>query len=131
MATGFAAATKLAATAAPAVAGLAAADYSAILASPSRRRGAHFSLHWRVSSEPRLGLVVSRKLSGSAVKRNLVKRHARALFRDSVAAARAASRPGFDVVLRLTAGVKALERDAQYAEMRALFGVLAKAGAAR
>ena len=120
MATGSAAATPLA-----------AADYSAILASPSRRRGAHFSLHWRASSEPRLGLVVSRKLSGSAVKRNLVKRHARALFRDSVAAAHAVSRPGFDVVLRLTAGVKALQREAQYAEMRALFGALAQAGAAR
>jgi ribonuclease P protein component len=112
------------------VAPLAGADFAVILKSPSRRRGRHFSVHWRVSAgASRLGLVVSRKLSGSAVRRNLVKRQARALFSDVCKLRQGRQASGVDVVVRLIADVRSLERGAGFSEMRDLFAGIAAAGA--
>ena len=97
-------------------------DFAAILKSATRNRGVHFSLHWRASAGLRLGLVVSRKLAGSAVRRNLVKRHARELFR--AWSGQQAGGNGLDVVLRVTRDLRAMDRAAEFAEMRILFGVL-------
>jgi ribonuclease P protein component len=106
------------------------ADFAVILKSPSRRRGKHFSVHWRPSSSAsRLGLVVSRKLSGSAVRRNLVKRQARALFADACKARQVQEMAGVDVVVRLIANVRALDRGTGFTEMRELFAGIARAGA--
>ena len=99
-----------------------------------RKRGKNFSLHWRASCTPRLGLVVSRKLAGSAVRRNLVKRQARAVFREMFAEAATGSMPSVelavsnvDVVVRLAGKVGGLKRAEQFAEMRRLFAHLPKA----
>ncbi|MFN0163475.1 MAG: ribonuclease P protein component [Burkholderiales bacterium] len=92
--------------------------YPATLAGPGRVRGERIALHWRASSTPRLGLVISRKQTGSAVRRNLVKRQARGLF------AQEASTPGrqpLDLVVRATASLAKLDRRALFGQMRALF----------
>lgn len=98
-------------------------DFAAILKEAMRRRSAHFSLHWRPSQADRLGLVVSKKLAGSSVRRNLVKRHARELFRDRPAAARGKT-GGLDVVLRVVRDLRGLDRQAELLEMRGLFSAL-------
>lgn len=104
---------------------LSGADFAAVLKSRERRRSGHFSLHWRGGSAPasRLGLVVSKKLARTAVRRNLIKRQTRMLFqgwsRDSSAV--------LDVVLRLTAGVSALERGVQFGELAGLLRELPRA----
>jgi ribonuclease P protein component len=105
--------------------GLAADDFAAIFKSPRRARSAHFSLHWRpgapeASSVSRLGMVVAKRLARTSVRRNLIKRQARALFADW---ARGASEPR-DVVLRLTRNPAALARGPQYAELQTLFAAL-------
>lgn len=84
----------------------------------------HFALHWRDSAQSRLGLVVSKKLAGNAVRRNLVKRHARDLFR-LWCAGQPAGTGARDLLLRVVADVRRLDRAAQFSEMRTLFGALA------
>ena len=98
-------------------------DFAAILKDAMRRRSAHFSLHWRPSQADRLGLVVSRKLAGSSVRRNLVKRHARELFRFQTAGSGVDLR-GLDVVLRVVKDLRGLDRQAELLEMRGLFSAL-------
>ena len=98
-------------------------DFAAILKVATRGRSAHFSLHWRPSQADRLGLVVSRKLAGSSVRRNLVKRHARELFRFQAAGSGVGSR-GLDVVLRVVKDLRGLDRQAELLEMRGLFSAL-------
>ncbi len=123
-------------------------DFAAVLKSRERKRSAHFSLHWRCNTASldapgvfpgasagakaaRLGMVVSKKLARTSVRRNLIKRQTRTLF-----AAWLRQRPtelpiksAWDVVLKLTANVSELPREAQFAEiaglMRALPGTLA------
>lgn len=68
-------------------------------------------------------MVVSRKLAGSAVRRNLVKRHARAMFQ--AWCARHASLDGVDVVIRVTADICALSRQAEFSELSSLFSAFA------
>lgn len=112
---------------AAAVPALAGADFAAILKSPTRRRGRHFSMFWRESGRHRLGTVVSRKLAGSAVRRNLVKRHARAMFQ--AWCVRHGSTGGVDVVIRVTADIRGLSRNAEFSELSSLFSTLALPGA--
>jgi ribonuclease P protein component len=104
-------------------------DFAVIFKSRERARSAHFSLHWRAGAAPqsRLGMVVAKRLTRTAIRRNLIKRQGRALF-----ALAMASLPGSrDVVLRLTRDPRALARAEQYAELQGLFSSLAgrKAGA--
>jgi ribonuclease P protein component len=105
--------------------GLAADDFAAILKSPQRARSAHFSLHWRpgasaAADASRFGMVVSKRLARTSVRRNLIKRQARALFAEWVKGAVDAR----DVVLRLTGNPAALARAPQYAELQILFAAL-------
>lgn len=99
-------------------------DYAAVFKSRERARSAHFSLHWRVSTVPaaRLGMVVAKRLTRTAIRRNLIKRQARALFAQSRKEAGPAA--PLDVVLRLTRNPNEMERAAQYAELRGLFAAL-------
>lgn len=68
---------------------------------------------------------MSNKLSGGAVRRNLVKRHARAMFQQWCRERIANDAPGFDLVIRVAADIRALSRNAEFDEMRALFSQLA------
>lgn len=101
---------------------LGADDYTAVFKSRERAKSAHFSLHWRASpvAVSRFGMVVAKRLTRTAIRRNLVKRQARALF---AAACPAAAAP-LDVVLRLTRNPNEMAREAQYAELRGLFAAL-------
>lgn len=92
--------------------------YPATLAGPGRVRGERIALHWRTGMAPRLGLVISRKLTGSAVRRNLVKRQARGLFAQEVCVA---GREPIDLVVRATASLAKLDRRALFGQLRALF----------
>lgn len=107
----------------PAPAGLSGEDFAVIFKSRERARSAHFSLHWRAGAAPqsRLGMVVAKRLTRTAIRRNLIKRQGRALF-----ALATACLPGpRDVVLRLTRDPRALARAEQYAELQGLFLSLA------
>jgi ribonuclease P protein component len=104
----------------PPAAGLSGEDFAAVFKSRERARSAHFSLHWRASpaAASRFGMVVAKRLTRTAIRRNLIKRQARALF------ALAPQMPPRDVVLRLTANPRALARAEQYAELVGLFAAL-------
>jgi ribonuclease P protein component len=105
--------------------GLGSADFAALFKSPKRARSRHFSLFWRSAESAALGMVVSKKLAGNAIRRNLVKRHAREAFRACVSAqAQAADgfgEGGLEVVIRVSANIRALPRAEQFAEITALF----------
>ena len=120
----------------PVPAGLSGEDFAALFKSRERARSAHFSLHWRTSPVglPRLGMVVAKRLTRTAVRRNLIKRQARALFAlahaahtQNGASAEVLARDPVprDVVLRLTRNPRALARAEQYAELQGLFSALA------
>lgn len=66
---------------------------------------------------PGLGMVASKKLAGNAIRRNLVKRHAREVFR----ACCAHVPQGPEVVIRVTADIRGLSRAEQFAEISDLF----------
>jgi len=100
--------------------GLGGADFAAIFKSPQRARSRHFSLFWRSADAAALGTVVSKKLAGNAIRRNLVKRHAREAFRARLAALAASAR-GLQVVIRVAADIRTLPRAAQFAEINGLF----------
>jgi len=112
----------------PGLPGLNGEDFAAIFKSPQRARSAHFSLHWRAgtAADSRLGMVVAKRLTRTGVRRNLIKRQARALFAENL---RGAAAPR-DVVLRLTRNSVALTRQPQYAELAGLFAALARSGGA-
>ena len=114
---------------------LGADDFAALFKSRERARSEHFSLHWRDSPVPvsRFGMVVAKRLTRTAIRRNLIKRQARALFALSVGGIAGQSAPGAggvtaqaprDVVLRLTRNPNALARAQQYAELQGLFAAL-------
>ena len=120
-------------------------DFAAVLKSRERRRSVHFSLYWRavtsalpvtapaaalspassVSAVPvsRLGLVLPKKIARTAVRRNLIKRQSRALFRTWSTGSAVVC----DVVLKLTANVAKLDRRAQYGELSGLMQALPRA----
>ncbi|HEX4327913.1 MAG TPA: ribonuclease P protein component [Burkholderiales bacterium] len=108
-------------------------DYAALFKSRERAKSEHFSLHWRASpvEVSRFGMVVAKRLARTAIRRNLIKRQARALFALAVggsAGQSAQSTSGEaprDVVLRLTRNPTALARAQQYAELQGLFAALA------
>jgi ribonuclease P protein component len=100
--------------------GLGSADFAALFKSPKRARSRHFSLFWRGADSAALGMVVSKKLAGNAIRRNLVKRHAREAFRASVSGSGQAA-SGLEVVIRVSADLRALPRAEQFAEISALF----------
>lgn len=111
-------------------------DFAAVLKSRARTRSAHFSLYWLARSglaghngsavqatrlpAVRLGLVVSKKLARTSVRRNLIKRQSRMLFRVWSASTLAAC----DVVVKLTANVAGLDRRAQFGELAGLMQAL-------
>lgn len=109
-------------------------DFAAVLNSRERRRSAHFSLHWRRNPasaaagliEARLGLVVSKKLARTSVRRNLIKRQARMLFSQWQCELNGPSqaRSTWDVVLKLTANVASLQRAEQFGEIAGLMRAL-------
>ena len=104
-------------------------DYAALFKSRERAKSEHFSLHWRVSPVrvSRFGMVVAKRLTRTAIRRNLVKRQARALFALAAAQGTSGDAPPVprDVVLRLTRNPNALARAQQYAELQGLFAALA------
>lgn len=105
--------------------GLSGEDFAAVFKSRERARSEHFSLHWRAGAAPvsRFGMVVAKRLTRTAIRRNLIKRQARALFTLATASV---GEPR-DVVLRLTKSPLELARAAQYAELAGLFAALAPA----
>ena len=112
-------------------------EFAAVLNSRERQRSAHFSLHWRRNPAAaaagviaaRLGLVVSKKLARTSVRRNLVKRQTRMLFSQWLHESNGTprSRATWDVVLKLTANVASLQRAEQFGEIAALMSALPKA----
>jgi hypothetical protein len=120
---------------------LAPDDYAALFKSRERAKSEHFSLHWRLSpvEVSRFGMVVAKRLTRTAIRRNLIKRQARALFALAVGSSASQSAAGTsgeapqasgaqaprDVVLRLTRNPNALARAQQYAELQGLFAALA------
>lgn len=111
---------------------LGADDYAALFKSRERAKSEHFSLHWRASPVPvsRFGMVVAKRLTRTAIRRNLIKRQARALFALAIggiagqSGGTAAPPAPRDVVLRLTRNPNALARAQQYAELQGLFAAL-------
>ena len=101
---------------------LSGADFAAVLKSRERSRSAHFSLQWRAGAVAvsRLGLVLPKKLARTSVRRNLIKRQSRTLFRAwSVGRVTAC-----DVVLKITANVAGVDRRAQFGELSGLLQAL-------
>jgi ribonuclease P protein component len=101
--------------------GLGSADFAALFKSPKRARSRHFSLFWRGADSAALGMVVSKKLAGNAIRRNLVKRHAREAFRACLSDTGQAGAPALEVVIRVAADIRTLPRDEQFAEISSLF----------
>jgi RNase P protein component len=108
-------------------------DFAAVLKSRERSRSLHFSLQWRTGAAPisRLGLVLPKKLARTSVRRNLIKRQSRTLFRvwseGRMAGAASPSGAGgavCDVVLKITAKVANLDRRAQFGELSGLMQAL-------
>ena len=96
-------------------------EFSSVFAFRRVVRGRYFALHYAPcrTDEPRLGLVVAKKLARRAVLRNLVKRIGRDVFRHAHA-----SLPRYDVVLRLSAPVASVTKREMRADMLGLFGRL-------
>ncbi len=114
--------------------------FAAVLKSRDRGRSSHFSVHWLdgATAEGRLGLVVPKRLARTSVRRNLIKRQARALFgawirqraNQGSAGGTVSSSSGTkapDVVVKLTAGVAGLGRTAQFTELGDLLQALPRA----
>ena len=106
-------------------------DFAAVLKSRERSRSPHFSLQWRAGAATvsRLGLVLPKKLARTSVRRNLIKRQSRTLFRawsegrvTGVGCATAC-----DVVLKITANVAGIDRRAQFGELAGLMQALPRA----
>lgn len=101
--------------------GLGSADFTALFKSPKRARSRHFSLFWRCADNAALGMVVSKKLAGNAIRRNLVKRHAREAFRACLSDSGQTGGSALEVVIRVSADIRALPRNEQFAEISSLF----------
>jgi len=100
-------------------------EFSSVFGFRRAIRGQLLMLHYlpreQAIADPRLGLVVGKKLLKSAVRRNLVKRLVREQFRQF--------RPGLpacDVIIRLVAKPGRPDRQAIAAEAAGLFGKLAQ-----
>ncbi len=69
-------------------------------------------------------MVVAKRLTRTGVRRNLIKRQARALFADTLGKSAGTDVAPCDVVLRLTRNSVALLRAPQYAELAGLFAAI-------
>ena len=100
-------------------------EFSSVFGFRRALKSPHFLLHYRVRNAEevrgaRLGVVVAKKLLRRAVDRNLVKRLARENFR-----LLRHRLPNRDLVLRLSAKPKPLDRRIFAEEIRGLFGKMA------
>lgn len=94
------------------------AEFSDVFSARKIKRGETFSLHYRVNDKSiaRLGLIVPKKQARLAVLRNAIKRQAREVFR-----LRSAGLPEFDLVLRLSRPLTAMDKPAWRTEIASLF----------
>ena len=97
-------------------------DYSSVFGFRKALKSAHFLLHYRLRAAEevagaRLGLVVAKRLLRRSVDRNLIRRLAREHFR-----LMRCQLPSSDLILRLAAKPKALDRRVLAEEIRALLG---------
>ena len=95
-------------------------EFSSVFAFRKAFRSTHFLLHWRPRTadsgqEPRLGLVVAKKLLPRAVDRNLVRRLVRECFR-----LMRQRLPARDMVVRLASRPDNLDRRMLYDEISSL-----------
>ena len=102
-------------------------EFSSVFGFRKALRSSHFLLHWRTrtaaeAQDPRLGLVVAKKLLPRAVDRNLIRRLAREHFR-----LLRQGLPARDLILRLAARPVELNRLQLAAEIRGLLGRLTEA----
>lgn len=72
-------------------------------------------------------MVVAKRLTRTGVRRNLIKRQARALFAQTLGKGDGFVDTPRDVVLRLTRNSVALLRAPQYAELAGLFAAMSRA----
>lgn len=100
-------------------------EFSSVFGFRRAIRGQLLMLHYlpreEASADPRLGLVVGKKLLKAAVRRNLVKRLVREQFRQL-----RPSLPACDVIIRLIAKPGRPDRKAIAAEAAGLFGRLSQ-----
>jgi len=101
-------------------------EYSSVFGFRRALKSPHFLLHYRPRNGDegnwaRLGVVVPKRLIKSAVRRNLVKRISRELFRTL-----RGQLPARDLVLRLNAKLQPLDRRALAEEIGGLLLKLAK-----
>jgi ribonuclease P protein component len=97
-------------------------DYSSVFGFRKALKSTHFLLHYRLRAAEevagaRLGLVVAKRLLRRSVDRNLIRRLAREHFR-----LMRCQLPSRDLILRLAAKPKALDRRVLAEEIRALLG---------
>ena len=97
-------------------------DYSSVFGFRKALKSPHFLLHYRLRAAEevagaRLGLVVAKRLLRRSVDRNLIRRLAREHFR-----LMRCQLPSRDLILRLAAKPKALDRRVLAEEIRALLG---------
>jgi len=97
-------------------------EFSSVFGFRKAIKSAHFLLHYRLRSTDetagaRLGLVVAKRLLKRSVDRNLIRRLAREHFRTM-----RCRLPSRDLILRLSAKPKPLDRRALAEEIRALLG---------
>ena len=99
-------------------------EFSSVFGFRKALRSPHFLLHWRTrtvaeAQNPRLGLVVAKKLLPRAVDRNLIRRLTREHFR-----LLRQGLPARDLILRLANRPAELDRKLLAAEIRGLLGKL-------
>ena len=97
-------------------------EYSSVFGFRKALKSPHFLLHYRLRAVEevagaRLGLVVAKRLLRRSVDRNLIRRLAREHFR-----LMRCQLPSRDLILRLAAKPKALDRRVLAEEIRALLG---------
>ena len=95
-------------------------EYSSVFGFRKALKSSHFLLHYRLraveeNAGARLGLVVAKRLLRRSVDRNLIRRLAREHFR-----LMRCQLPSRDLILRLAAKPKALDRRALAEEIRSL-----------
>jgi ribonuclease P protein component len=98
-------------------------EYSSVFDFRRAIRGSMFMLHYlprpEVYAVARLGLVIGKKQVKSSVRRNLIKRLAREIFRKQ-----RAGLEGYDIVLRLHARPATMDRPHLAGEIATLLGKL-------
>jgi len=101
-------------------------EYSSVFGFRKALKSPHFLLHYRVKSNSevagaRLGLVVAKRLLRRSVDRNLIRRLARERFR-----LQRGRLPSNDLILRLAAKPKVLDRQILATEIQGLLDKMTK-----